>query len=176
MRIPAATDAPRLHRLVHQSPPLDMNSVYCNLLQCTHFSQTAIAAECDGELVGFVSGYIIPSRQDTLFIWQVAIRTSARGQGLATRMLSAILARPVCAEIRWLETTVTESNTASRALFEGLAKKHATQLNAEILFDKIQHFAGDHESEWLLRIGPIPSQLAGSSYLLSARQTSAKAN
>src|SRR5690606_41246864 len=84
LRVPRATDGYALNQLVKRCPPLDTNSVYCNLLQCTDFSATSIAAEhTDGELVGFISGYCPPSRPDTLFIWQVAVDDRMRGQGLA---------------------------------------------------------------------------------------------
>ena len=35
LRPPTAEDASRVARLIASSPPLDVNSVYCNLLQCT---------------------------------------------------------------------------------------------------------------------------------------------
>src|SRR5690606_42164986 len=65
--------------LVARCQPLDTNSVYCNLLQCSDFADTAIAAEdANGQLVGFISGYRPPSRPDTLFVWQVAVDASMR--------------------------------------------------------------------------------------------------
>src|SRR5690625_5758066 len=42
-RKPSAKDGYPLHELVAASPPLDPNSAYCNLLQCTHFADTAVA-------------------------------------------------------------------------------------------------------------------------------------
>src|SRR5690606_24034509 len=80
---PAPEDGFLLNRLIAASPPLDTNSVYCNLLQTTHFNDTAIAAKLDDELVGFVSGYLLPAKPDTLFIWQIVIAETMRGQGLA---------------------------------------------------------------------------------------------
>src|SRR5690606_35020586 len=77
LRPPASADGPHLHRLVRACKPLDENSIYCNLLQCTHFADTCVAAEQDGELVGFISGYIPPKQADTLFVWQVAVSEQA---------------------------------------------------------------------------------------------------
>ena len=93
LRIPEPSDGLAVSKLIASCPPLDTNSVYCNLLQCSHFSQTSIAAELNQALVGFVSGYRLPDRPDTLFIWQVAISDQARGHGLATRMVNALLQR-----------------------------------------------------------------------------------
>src|SRR5690606_17223851 len=76
LRAPVAEDAADLHQLVADCPPLDPNSLYCNLLHCSHFSGTSVAAVRRDEqgkerLVGFISGYIPPGQPDTLFVWQV---------------------------------------------------------------------------------------------------------
>ena len=41
---PDATDGVAVHDLVQRCPPLDSNSLYCNLLQCTHFAATSALA------------------------------------------------------------------------------------------------------------------------------------
>lgn len=155
LRVPVAEDGIALHRLVAQCPPLDPNSIYCNLLHCSHFANTSVAAESDGELVGFVSGYRVPERDDTLFIWQVAVAEQARGQKLASKMLSHLLERKICQQIAYVETTITADNRASWALFERLAREQNAELNHSIVFDRDQHFAGEHDSESLLRLGPF---------------------
>src|SRR3546814_3090873 len=38
LRMPRTEDGPAISRLVGDCPPLDVNSAYCNLLQCTHFA------------------------------------------------------------------------------------------------------------------------------------------
>jgi L-2,4-diaminobutyric acid acetyltransferase len=158
LRKPDSTDGASLHRLVSQCPPLDPNSVYCNLLQCTHFRETCVAAELDGELQGFISAYIIPDRPDTLFIWQVAVGEDGRGRGLASQMLEHILQRPVCSGVNWLETTITSDNGASKALFQRLAANRRADLQETLIFDSERHFDGAHDSEWLTRIGPLGAQ------------------
>ena len=105
--------------------------------------------------MGFISAYLVPGRTDTLFVWQVAVGASARGQGLATRMLDALLQRPGCRGVTHMETTVTASNDASWALFEGFARKHGAPLRRSTLFDRNTDFNGEHESEILARIGPL---------------------
>ncbi|RLQ22077.1 diaminobutyrate acetyltransferase [Seongchinamella sediminis] len=163
LRQPNAFDGHQLHRLIQSCPPLDENSVYCNLLQCSHFAATSVVGEADGELVCAISGYQVPERPDTLFIWQVAVAESARGQGVAGKMLAHILARPVCAEVRYLETTVTNSNKASWALFEGFARRFDARLSRSEMFEHQLHFAGAHETEVLARIGPLPANKASTS-------------
>lgn len=163
LRQPNAFDGHQLHRLIQACPPLDENSVYCNLLQCSHFAATSVVGEADGELVCAISGYLVPERPDTLFVWQVAVAEAARGQGVAGKMLEHILARPACAGVRYLETTVTQSNKASWALFEGFARRFEARLSRSEMFEHQLHFAGAHETEVLARIGPLPKMNASTS-------------
>lgn len=155
LRQPTSEDGAAVHQLIAACPPLDTNSLYCNLLQASHFAATSVAAELDGALVGFISGYIIPDRPNTLFIWQVAVAGQGRGQGLAGRMLREILARPACAQVAYLETTITPDNAASWSLFRSLARKLEANCADSVMFDRERHFGGQHDSEMLLRIGPI---------------------
>src|SRR3546814_20531176 len=63
LRRPTDGDGYNLHQLVARCQPLDTNSCYGNLLQCSDFADTAIAAEnAQGELVGFISGYRPPAQ------------------------------------------------------------------------------------------------------------------
>jgi L-2,4-diaminobutyric acid acetyltransferase len=155
LRRPGAADGAALHALVTDCPPLDPNSRYCNLLQCTHFADTCVVAERGGALVGFITGYLPPRRTDTLFIWQVAVHSQARGAGLGKRMLSHLLARPACADVRYLDTTVTADNHTSEAMFRSLARDLGARVRRHRWFDRERHFAGAHDAEYLLRIGPF---------------------
>lgn len=155
LRKPDSADGSRLHKLISECPPLDPNSTYCNLLQCTHFSDTCVAAELDGELVGFISGYIPPKQQNVLFVWQVAVHESARGRGLAKRMLAELLQRSECDGVQFIETTITPENEASWSMFGDFAYQRKWRTEQFILFDSRVHFAGEHNDEYLLRIGPF---------------------
>lgn len=155
LRMPTAEDGRRVHALVRASQPLDENSLYCNLLQCTHFAKTSIAAVAGGALVGFISGYIVPDRAQTLFIWQVAVSAQARGRGLGKRMLGGLLQRPQMAGIDYIETTITPGNDASWGLFRSFAKQYNAAVAESVLFESHRHFGGGHKDEHLLRIGPL---------------------
>lgn len=144
-----------LYQLVANSAPLDTNSAYCNLLQCSHFQSTSIAAFLDGCLVGSVTGYRIPDRTDTLFIWQVAVDSNVRGKKLASRMLSNLLALKNLQDVRFLETSITPENEASIRLFSALAKNINTKITRSVMFDKSMHFQSAHETEYLFQIGPF---------------------
>jgi L-2,4-diaminobutyric acid acetyltransferase len=157
LRRPTDGDGYPLHELVARCQPLDTNSAYCNLLQCSDFADTAIAAvNAEGQLVGFISGYCPPSRPDTLFVWQVAVDASMRGQGLALRMLMALIARVAKEQgIRNLETTISPDNGASQALFKKAFAKLGVDYSTRTLFSRAEHFAGKHEDEVLYRAGPF---------------------
>jgi len=155
LRKPGVDDGARLHALVTECRPLDENSVYCNLLQCTHFADTCIVAEKDGQLVGFVTGYRVPNEPHIYFLWQVGVAEGGRGYGLARRMAQAILARDTCRGVTELNTTVTPSNEPSRRLFSGLAEAEGAQLTEEPYF-QAEHFGpASHEPEHLFRIRPL---------------------
>lgn len=155
LRKPISEDGLALHKLVANCSPLDPNSLYCNLLQCTHFRDTCVAAELHGKLVGFVSAYLPPAKANTLFVWQVAIAESQRGQGLAKTMVKALLNQLRERQVNFLETTITPDNEASWALFNSLARELGTKLESAVWFERERHFGGDHSEEHLVRIGPF---------------------
>jgi L-2,4-diaminobutyric acid acetyltransferase len=155
LRAPRLTDGPAVHRLIARCPPLDANSRYCNLLQCTHFADTSVVAERDGQVVGFVSAYLDPRRRDTLFVWQVAVAPECRRQGLAGEMLSAVLARNPCRRVTHVETSITPDNRASWRSFRAVAREWGADIAYRRWFEREPHFEGEHDSEFLLRIGPI---------------------
>lgn len=155
LRVPDAEDGPALFDLIAACPPLDQNSRYCNLLQVTHFAETAVVAELDGDVVGAITGYLKPQDPTILFIWQVAVHERARGRRLATRMMEAIADREVCRQVRFLETTIEPDNAASWKAFEKFAEARNAPSDQSLLFSRERHFAGTHGDEVLLRIGPF---------------------
>ena len=156
-REPTSEDGAELHALVRTCKPLDENSLYCNLLQCSDFSETCCVAEMDGRMVGFVTGYRPPKEENVYFLWQVGVHPDAAGHGLARRMIQDILARPACAGVTTLHTTITRSNEPSRALFASLARHEGAEMKEEEYFTA-EHFGDSgHEPEYLFRIGPLSS-------------------
>lgn len=155
LRRPQLADGHVVHALVRRCPPLDLNSSYSYFLLCSHHAETCVVAEQGGELVGFLSAYRLPQAPHTLFIWQVAVDAAARGQGLAGRMLEALLTRPSCAGVQFIETTVAPSNLASRRVFARFAAQRGAAWQ-EAVFLTRAHFGGEaHEDEIMLRIGPL---------------------
>lgn len=155
IRMPCEEDGSEIWRLVKASGTLDENSMYCNLLQCTHFASTCALAERGGEIIGWVSGYIPPEHPDRLFIWQVCVRADARGHGLGKRLIRDVLQRDVCVDVTRLDTTITDDNDASWSLFRKVARSLEAGLSRSEHFEEEMHFDGHHDTEHLVSIGPF---------------------
>lgn len=157
LRKPRAEDGPRITALIAASPPLDVNSPYCNLLQCSDFADTCVLAERGGDLLGWVSAYRPPAAPECLFVWQVAVASEARGEGLAGKMLDELADRPSAAGATTLTTTITDENAASWGLFEAFARRRGASLERSPRFERERHFAGAQETEWEARIALLPT-------------------
>lgn len=155
LRQPDAKDGPAIEALIKACPPLDQNSLYSTLLLCTDFAETCVLAERDGEILGWVSGYIPPNAPNTFFVWQVAVHERARGQSLGRRMIEDLLARPAAAGAMQLRTTITPDNAASWALFKSVARHLNTEISDKAWFLADTHFAGAHDTEHMITIGPF---------------------
>ena len=152
LRKPRGEDGSAIWDLVRACKPLDENSMYCNLIQCDHFSDTCVLAELDGDVVGWISGYVRPDDPETFFVWQVAVSEKARGHGLGGRMLSNLMTRNVCKDVTKMQTTITRDNDASWALFSRFAEKRGGTLSSEAHFKKDDHFDGQHATEHMVTI------------------------
>ncbi|WP_026759133.1 diaminobutyrate acetyltransferase [Sediminimonas qiaohouensis] len=152
-RAPTSEDGSDVWDLIRSSGPLDENSIYCNLVQCEHFADTCVIAELDGEIVGWISAFIPPDEADTLFVWQVAVGEAARGRGVAKKMLAELFARPACADVTQLKTTITADNAASWALFNSFAENMDAELEREPHYERDAHFGGKHATEYMVTIG-----------------------
>ncbi|PKM45633.1 MAG: diaminobutyrate acetyltransferase [Gammaproteobacteria bacterium HGW-Gammaproteobacteria-1] len=155
LRRPQLTDGQPVHALVRRCPPLDLNSSYSYFLLCSHHADTCVVARRGEDTVGFLSAYRLPAAPHTLFVWQVAVDASTRGQGLAGRMLEELLARPSCAGVQFVETTVSPSNLASRRVFIRFAAQRQAAWQEEVFLSRAHFGAEAHEEEVLLRIGPL---------------------
>lgn len=151
LRKPEATDGSEIWSLVKSCKPLDENSMYANLIQADHFSETCVVAEVDGQIAGWVSGHMIPDT-DELFVWQVAVSPEARGLGLGKRMLMELIERDACCDANTLKTTITRDNAASWALFKSFARAIGGSLDDEPHFEREEHFDGKHATEHMVTI------------------------
>lgn len=154
-RRPERADGVRCWELVKESSGLEPNTAYAYLLLCTHFAETCVVAEREGEVIGFVAAYRPPARQDTVFVWQIGVREDARGLGLGRQMLHRVFDAPACEHVRFLEATVAPSNEASRGLFGSFARERNALCEVKDGFLAHDFAPLAHEAEELFRIGPI---------------------
>ena len=77
-RQPTVEDAAPLWRLIGELEGLEQNTCYCYLLLCSHFATSSVVATRADEIVGFVLGYRPPTRQNAMFVWQVAVHRAPR--------------------------------------------------------------------------------------------------
>lgn len=152
LRCPTAEDGSAIWELVRSCKPLDENSMYCNVIQCDHFAETCVVAELKGEVVGWVSAYVMPNDPQTLFVWQVAVSENARGLGLGGLMLQAIINRDVCKDVTRMQTTITGDNEASWALFRKFGRTLGTGLDVQPFYTQALHFQERHKTENLVTI------------------------
>ncbi len=147
-RKPVLTDGYPIYQLIKSSPPLDLNSSYLYFLQASHFADTCIVAEQNGQIIGFLSGYLQPDNSQALFVWQVAVAESHRGLGLAKRMLTALLEnQPDDSVITELTCTISPSNKASQSLFNSFAKQHGLLLQTAPFINEEDFGEEIHEAE-----------------------------
>ncbi|MFS0553736.1 diaminobutyrate acetyltransferase [Brevibacillus sp. 179-C9.3 HS] len=157
LRLPTEEDGASMWQLARSSKTLDLNSSYAYLMFAKYFSDTCLIAEVDGKAVGFVKGFHPPESPDTLFVWQIGVAEGMRGQGIANAMLRSLLQRSAKRNVRFLEATVSPSNSASRALFMKIANELATECEVTECFPIRLFPGGAHEAEWTYRIGPVPT-------------------
>ena len=142
-----------IYKLIERCQPLDLNSSYLYFIQSHYFQKTCAIATCSNDVIGFVSGFMDPLKENTLFVWQVAIDEPFRGHGLAQTLINYILQQNLNTE--FIETSITEDNLASQKLFSKLSKHLNTVITQEKFLDQQTHFLKQHESEYLFRIGPF---------------------
>ncbi|MEV8564041.1 diaminobutyrate acetyltransferase [Streptomyces sp. NPDC051322] len=154
---PRVEDGAAIWRIARDSEVLDLNSSYSYLLWCRDFAETSVVARgSDGDPIGFVTGYVRPSRPEALVVWQVAVDGAHRGRGLAGVLLDSLTAKVAArGEVREIETTITPDNTASDRLFSSYAERHGASLQREVLFDGGLFPEGTHQPEVLYRISPV---------------------
>ena len=158
LRKPDLNDGAEVYNLVKSSKPLDVNSLYCYLLICDHFNETSVVVQHKDSIKGFISAYIHPKKDDTLFIWQVAVDSSLRKMGLAIKMVMVLLGRDAAKKIRYIETTVSPSNEPSSRFFHSLASTLKTGIIKENFITESMFGDENHEEEVLFRIGPFDAQ------------------
>nr|WP_238933449.1 diaminobutyrate acetyltransferase [Brevibacillus choshinensis] len=161
LQIPKEEEGAAMWELARDSGVLEPNSSYAYLMFAKFFAETCVLAVENGKPVGFVTGFIPPKAPQTLFVWQIGVSATHRGQGIAKEMLRRLLQRQGQHKVCFLEATVSMSNGASQALFTSMAKEWGTSCTVAECFSADVFPEEAHEAEWTYRVGPIPIQSKG---------------
>lgn len=151
---PTAADGKDMRQLAEAAGSLDVNSEYAYLLIGLHFSLTSVIVRDEGKPVGFMSAYRLPNDPHTLFVWQVGVLPSHRGQKISQRMLAEILDRPENQDLRYVQATVAPDNYASQRIFSALAEERRAKLSEKLLFSE-KDFSTPHAPEVLVTVGAL---------------------
>jgi diaminobutyrate acetyltransferase len=149
-----AEDGPNVAALVRRCGTLDSNSTYAYVLMGDRFGHHGVVAERAGAVIGFVTGFRDSRDPSVLFLWQIGVDASARGQGLAAQLLEAFVGRPANRDARALETTVARGNIASDALFRAFARRHDASIEPTSSYPSA--WLDGHPEEQVIRISPLP--------------------
>lgn len=151
---PTVDDGTLMWQLVKEST-LDLNSPYKYIMMCEYFQETCVVVKENEKLLGFITAFILPQRQDVIFVWQIGVDSSQRGKGLASKMLNELISRADSEKVHYLEATVTPTNIASQKLFRGLARSQQTECIVTDCFSADLFPGVGHEAELTFRIGPL---------------------
>lgn len=149
---PSIADGVRMWELAVASQVLDAKPRYAYALWCRDFARTSVVARRDGEVVGYVTGYLRPEAPSTVFVWQVCVSSAAQGAGVGGGMLDAVFG--AVAGTDRMETTITPDNDSSIALFTKFAQRQGLTVDRTELFGR-DVLGDDHEPEFLYSIRPI---------------------
>ncbi len=153
-REPTVHDGAAIWSLVQHVGTLELNSAYSYLMISKFLSNTSVVLVHNEQIIGFLSAFQ-PAQRDSVFVWQVAVHPSYQGHGWGKGLLKALLQRPACQGIRYLYATVTPSNSASKFMFQGLARELDTSCETSECFPRHLFPNEDHEPEVMVRIGPL---------------------
>ncbi|ABW66772.1 diaminobutyrate acetyltransferase [Desulfosudis oleivorans] len=150
---PVRGDGPAMKRIAQETGVLSVNSTYYYALMARHFNNACMVARCGQTVCGYITGFFLPDRPDTLFVWQIGVSPEAQGKGLGKSLLVALAQQ---AEPEFIEATIDPDNTASIHVFQSAAR----HLDADWLFSDTPFFdktdLGETEPpENRMRIGPI---------------------
>ena len=109
----------------------------------------------NGDIVGFVTAYLLPTDKTTLFVWQVGTDAAVRGHGIARKLIMDLLERDYCKNVTKIQCTISPSNKASLALFHSLAKHLQADFSRQDYYGISLFPDGGHEQEDLIVVGPF---------------------
>ncbi len=152
---PTLEDAASMRLLAEHSGSLDLHPTYTYLLCCSLFRDTCRVVRDQESIVGFVTGLRKPRSPEVLFVWQVGVLESARGQGLGKTLILDLIKDSKLPLPQYIEATVAPENSPSLKLFQSIAKELKCEFSQSSGFEAHHFGSENHSPEHLIRVGPI---------------------
>ncbi len=145
-------DLPEIRRFVRDCGSLGIHTLYSYWVLQEHFTPLCLVGEIEGAPAGLVTGIKSLSRENTAFLWQIAVHPAHRGKGLGRQLISAFAAEAKARGLRTIEFSIAPGNRASKACFQSCARslgRPLEEIKALSLYDDLE---GVSENEILYRI------------------------
>lgn len=101
-------------------PPLEPYPMHIYKIMFRYFGETCLVMELDGDLAGFVLGFLSQKHDHRYFLWQIGVDPRLQGSGIGKKVLTELEKRLRRKQVKRIELTVDLENIPSRKLFEAL--------------------------------------------------------
>jgi GNAT superfamily N-acetyltransferase len=121
-----------------------------------HFAPTSFVLETDGELVGFLLGFLSQTHPDEAYVHFVGIHPDYRRLGLGRRLYERFFVAAQMHGRRWVRSVTAPSNQLSIAFHRGVG---FVPMHGDILFDGLQvwlDYAGTGGHRVVFRRAVVP--------------------
>lgn len=86
-----------------------------------YFPSTCLVAEEDGRVLGYIGALLSPEKQ-TLFVWQIAVKSDERGRQIGRKLLENVIMAAKNMGITQLEFAINDENIICRRMVEKLVQ------------------------------------------------------
>ena len=100
------------------------------------------------EVAGFVCA-LHSVEKDSVFIWQLAVKSSYRKKGIAAMLCDEVMKYASKNNVGSLQTTINDTNTASIAFFSKFSTKHG-KIFEKVILSGLCNF--ENESAYMIRL------------------------
>jgi diaminobutyrate acetyltransferase len=118
IRRSSVEDFLKLHELVGRIENIVQHPPHFYKIMLRYFGDTIILAEEEGELTGFLLGFVSQTNPEEYFIWQLGVDPRYRGRKIAGKIMEETIKAAGEKGCRLVSATVEIVNIPSQRLFE----------------------------------------------------------
>lgn len=152
LRTPEPVDGVRIAALAEGLASGNARDIPEALVGRGAFRETSVLAELDGQLLGWISAYILPYDPQTLFIWTVEVVEADRDVGISALMLGYLMRQEACAGVTRVQTVISCDEDRPWELFRRFARWQHSRMNVQPYFTQALTPHKRHENENLVTI------------------------